>query len=241
MKKVTKKQVFGAVVVLCLAIVGLAYFLVYNKYTSATEELEAANKTLEAEVKELEQYFNEMNTYKTNTANLVKGIEDLTADYTSQANEEDFIMTAVDMQAAALINYDKINIDKDKLIHTISEDIVKGAGLKSGEEKLESKIEFHSRKASYSNTTDYMNLKNVLQVVFDKEARVGVNSISYKRDANDNNFMKGTIDVTYYTISGMDKPYDYPKMDNYLSGGGNDLFGKLIVSDDDKKASTVEE
>lgn len=228
MKKVTNKSIFTGVLAVAFVACLLVYVMVFTKYNDKTEALQASNKALQTQVDELEVYYTNMQTYITDTKKMVEKIDELTADYSSQANEEDFIMTAVEMQKNSIINFDKVNIETEKVIHTITDDVVAGSKI----EGLEGQIEFMERKASYGNTTDYANLKYALQVIFDSEYRVGIDTISYTRDKEDNNFINGTIDVTYYTIDGMNKPYEYPSMDSYMSGV-QDLFAKMVNGEDE--------
>ena len=241
MKKFKSKQVFLAILAIAFVAVVAVYMLVYTKYNDQTEALKKSNKALKTQVDELYVYYENRTQYRTDTANMQKGINDMTLDYTSEANEEDFIMTAVAMQAAGIINYDKVNIDTEEVIHTVPVETVEGAKLdfNADEEKEAQPIEFYQRRASYANTTDYANLKKCIQVVFDNPYRVGINNISYKREKEENNFIKGTIDITYYTIQGMDKGYEYPAMDNYMAGV-EDLFSKMKLGEDEERESSEE-
>ncbi len=235
MKKVTNKSIFTGVLAVAFVACLLVYVMVFTKYNDKTEALQASNKALQAQVSELEVYYTNMQTYITDTKKMVAEIEKLTEDYTSQANEEDFIMTAVDMQKESIINFDTVNIEAEEVIHTVPQEVVAASGL----EQYQEQIEFYERRASYGNSTDYANLKYALQVIFDNDYRVGIDTISYKRDKEDNNFINGTIDITYYTISGMNKPYEYPSMDSYLSGV-QDLFAKMYYQEGEEKPADEE-
>ncbi len=237
MKKVTSKQIFSGVLVAGIAVCLLVYLMIFTKYNDEKAVLDKQNKDLQEQVDELKGYYDDMQVNRTKTAEKIKRIQDLTVDYSGQANEEDFIMTAVGMQRVALINYEKINIDTEEVIHTIPEDIVKGAKM----DGLEKPIEFYARKASYANTTDYANLKLCIEEIYKNPQRVGIDAVSYKRESDSNNFIKGVIDVTYYTIDGMNHPYEYPKMGNYIAGDINDMFGKLVLSEDDKENQEQED
>lgn len=237
MKKVTSKQIFTGVLVACVALCMLVYLMVFTKYNDEKDMLVASNNSLQTQVDELKGYYDERTTYRTNTANMTKSIADMTLDYAGDAREEDFIMTAVAMQDAAVINYEKINIDEEEAIHTIPVEVVTGAKI----EGYENEIEFVEKKASYANITDYKNLKLCVEEIYKNDYRVGIDALVYKRESDSNNFIRGTIDVTYYSIHGMNKPYEFPKMDNYLTGGEDqDLFAKLLVDEDDEASSDEE-
>ncbi|MBE5865585.1 MAG: hypothetical protein E7292_05130 [Lachnospiraceae bacterium] len=226
MKKNGKKNFFVGITVVMVALCLLAYVMVYSKYTEMTDKLKVSNNELAVQVEEMKGYYVKMDQYKVDTEKMVAGIEELTMEYSSQANEEDFIMTGVNMQLNSIINFEKVNIETEEVIHSIPVETVVGAGI----EKYQQPIEFYARKASYENLTDYANLKNALQVVFDIPYKVGINNITYARENESNNFMEGAIDITYYTVQGMDKEYEYPKMDGYLAGV-QDLFGKMFTEE----------
>lgn len=230
MKKVTSKQIFMSVLVVAFALCALVYVMVYTKYNDMTDALKKSNKTLSDQVVELEGYYINMQDYRDKTAEMATRVNVLTEDYASEANEEDFIMTAVDMQSAAIINYEKISIDTEEVIHTIPADVATGSKIKD----LESEILFYERKASFANVTDYANLKACVEVIYNNDYKVGIDALTYKREGETNNFIKGTIDITYYSLQGMNKEYKYPKMDTYLSGvQNNDLFGKMVVTEEE--------
>lgn len=237
MKKVTSKQIFSGVLVAGIALCLLVYLMVFTKYNDQKAALEKSNKDLQEQVDELKGYYDDMQFHQTQIASMKDAITILTYDYSSEANEEDFIMTAVAMQQNAIINYEKINIDTEEVIHTIPQETVTGAKM----EELENQIEFFERKASYANTTDYANLKKCIEEVYKSNQKVGVDAISYKRESESNNFIKGTIDITYYTIQGMGDNYEPPKMDSYLKGGITDMFGKLVTDEDEEGNSSAEE
>ena len=232
MKKITKKNIFVGVTVLMVALCLLAYVMVYSKYTEMTDKLVASNKDLQEQVDEMKGYYENMDQYKLDTEKMVGDIEDLTMAYSSQANEEDFIMAGVQMQMESIINFEQVNIDTEELIHSIPVETVTAAGI----DKYQEPIDFYMRKASYENLTDYANLKDALQVVFDIPYRVGIDNITYSRDNEANNFIAGAIDITYYTVQGMGKEYEYPKMDGYFAGV-QDLFGKMHTEEGESSSS----
>lgn len=226
MKKVGPKEICGAVTALGLLACLLIYLFVYNDYTEKTDALKASNRQLQVEVDNLKQYYDKIPFYNASMAEMKATIEEITADYPGDAKEEDVIMMAVKMQEVALINVDKINIAAAKAIHTVPEDVVKG--LK--DENLTTAIDFNARQATYDCLTDYGNFKAAVEKVYDDKYRIGINSVSFKKDNEDNNFIKGTIDITYYSLAGMNKEYVKPDMADYLSGT-MDLFPAHIERD----------
>lgn len=228
--KIDKKQICGVVVALSVVACVLVYLMVFTKYNDKTSALKKTNKALQTEVAELKVYYDDMEKYVQGKEEIQIGIEEMTADYPGDAKEEDVFMMAVGMQDVALVNYNKINIEATKNLHVIPEATVTAVG----DENLTSEIRFDAKKATYELETDYVNLKNAINKIYESPYRIGVNAVSFKKDNDENNFIKGTIDVSYYSLDGMNKGYEYPEMSDYVPGGSEtDLFGirNLIIGE----------
>ncbi|MDE7253288.1 MAG: hypothetical protein K2O32_10160 [Acetatifactor sp.] len=230
MKNITKKQVFALVVVLVIGVCAVVYSMVFSDYKTKTEALKASNDTLEAEVNELEQYFVNMGTYKAQQKQMLEDIEVRTADYPGDAKEEDAIMMAVDMNATAIINFQSIGIGASENIHSIASGVVTAAGT----EEYKEQIDFVEKTATYSNITDYGNLKACVEKIYASPYRVGIDAISYRKVSDENLQIEGTIDIAYYSIKGMNKDYVLPDMPEYMDGIG-ELFGVI-----NKETGTVD-
>lgn len=228
--KIDKKQICGVVVALSVVACVLVYLMVFTKYNDKTSALKKTNKALQTEVAELKVYYDDMEKYIQGKEEIQTGIEEMTADYPGDAKEEDVLMMAVGMQDVALVNYNKINIEATKNLHVIPEATVTAVG----DENLTSEIRFDAKKATYELETDYVNLKNAINKIYESPYRIGVNAVSFKKDNDENNFIKGTIDISYYSLAGMNKEYEYPEMSDYVPGGSEtDLFGirNLIIGE----------
>lgn len=220
MKNVTNKQVFMVVLLIGVVVCLLVYMLVFSSYNDKTEALKKSNEQLRTEVDDMKQYYDNMESYIADTNRMVAGISEMTEDYPGDAREEDVLMMAVDIQSVATVNYDKINVEEPKAIFTVAEETVTGASI----DGLMEQIDFMMRQATYSNETSYGSLKRAIEKVYESPYRIGINSISYKKDNDSNNYMKGTIDICYYSVRGMGKEYTAPNMPSYF-GGVTDLFG----------------
>jgi hypothetical protein len=83
-------------------------------------------------------------------------------------------------------------------------------------------LSFSRRNANYVNTTDYSNLKSVIEDIFDSSNRIGINSISYSRNEEDAT-LEGSISLSFYSASGTGKEYSAPSMASYKAGT-SDMF-----------------
>lgn len=231
MKNISKsKQVFIVVVILVIGICAVVYSMVYSDYKTKTEALKSSNDVLEAEVKDLEQYYVNMATYQAQQKQMLEDIEIRTADYPGDAKEEDVLMMAVDMHSVAIINFQSIGIGASKSIHSIAPEAVSAAGA----EEYTEQIDFVEKTATYSNVTDYGNLKACVEKIYASPYRVGIDAISYRKLSEENIQIEGTIDIAYYSIQGMNKAYILPYMPEYMDGV-SELFGVI-----DKEAGSVE-
>ncbi|MCM1089694.1 MAG: hypothetical protein NC092_07030 [Butyrivibrio sp.] len=222
MKKVTSQQVFLIVIVVGILACLMVYLNVFQTYNEKTEALKTSNATLEQEVNELKPYYDNREVYRADAKEMIEDIDERTAEYPGNVLEEDAIMMAVDLQSVATLNYTEISIGELSEIHEIDEDIVAQAGA----EKYQQPISFQARNVTYSNDTDYANLKNAIARIYESPYKAAVNSIVYKKESTSNRVIEGTIDITYYCIDGMGKDYTAPAMPEYLDGV-SDLFGLL--------------
>lgn len=236
MKNVTKQQVFMVVLLIGVVLCLMVYMLVFSKYNDETAALKTSNAALRTEVESMEEYYNNRDVYRAQSKEMVADIEDRTADYPGDAREEDVIMMARDMASVALVNFDKINVESPEVLLNIPVETVQGANV----EGLDQPIEFVERAATYSNQTTYSNLKTAIERVYASPYRIGISSIAYRKENESNNFIQGTIDVSFYSVNGMGKEYVAPEMPVYF-GGATDLFGALPYSSDGEAAGGAPE
>ena len=220
MKNITSKQVFMVVLLIGIVACLLVYLLVFTDYNDRTDILKTSNAQLRTEVEDMKQYYDNMEVYLADITRMVEAVSEMTKDYPGDAREEDVVMMAVDMQSVAIINFEQINVASPEVITSVSQETVAAAEV----EGLEEQIDFVLRQATYSNTTSYGALKSAIEKVYASPYRIGVNAISFKKDSNSNNYIQGTIDISYYSLRGMGKEYNAPNMPSY-SVGGSDLFG----------------
>lgn len=226
MKKLGAKEICMGIVVAGIALCLVIYILVFRKYQDETDILKSSNQQLEIEVNDLKQYYDNIPVYRKNIEDMKTLIADVTKDYPGDAREEDTIMMAVSMQQNAVVNFSSINIAGQKAIHTIPQDVVKGLN----DETLQSKIEFRQRQATYNCTTNYSELKNVIARVYDDKYRVAINSVSFTKNAEEDNNITGVIAVSYYSLDGMNKEYVKSEMADYMAGLP-DMFRATVNED----------
>lgn len=227
MKKITNQQVFLVVIVAGILLCLIVYLNVFKTYNEKTNALKTSNATLEQEVNELKPYYDNREVYRADAKKMLEEIDERTAEYPGNVLEEDALMMAVDIQSVATVNYTEIAIGALTEFHGIPEDVVK----QSGSEQYKEAISFKARNVTYSNDTDYTNLKNTIARIYESSYKVAVNSVIYKKKSTDDRVIEGTFDIAYYCIDGMGKDYVAPAMPEYPDGV-SDLFGPLKTEDD---------
>lgn len=234
MNKEKSKNIFIGVAAVGIIVCLIVYMLVFNKFNDMTAELKTSNAALQVEVDDMKVYFDEMEINRKLKDEYWEDINNILAEYTAAIRDEDAIMVAVAMNNASIINFDEINFKYPEMIHTVTEDIAQGVG----EESITSSVDFYEKQVTYSNDTDYPNLKRAIASIYDSPYRLGISAISYKKKNDTDNLIEGTIDVMYYSVDGLGKEYVAPDMPSYLKGA-TDLFGILYTVGEDGTKSYI--
>lgn len=201
---------------------------VYKSYSDKTNELKTSNATLQTRVNELKVYYDDKETYE-------KGIEAFKEDintklevFPGDAREEDALDLAITpWKNNVLVDYQQISIDEAEDVSTVDEDTVKAAGI----EGYESAITFNRRVATYSNNTTYNDMKDIVKIFNDKGDRLTISTISYMRDEN-TGLLNGTIECSFYYVTGINAPYTKPEFSDYLTGLTNIFAAAPGASDE---------
>lgn len=218
LKAIFNKNTFLGITLGGLLVLVVIYVFVYMDYTQKTDELNASNDTLQSEIDELQVYADNIETYRSEINEIKTAIEDIVAEYPADAREEDVIMLAVQVQERNAIAYDAINMEPTEGVYTIPYDNVRLASI----EGLDDELTFAQKHAVYVNTTNYDNLKSIIEQVYRSDNRIGISSIVYAKN-EENGTLDGSIDLYFYSAVGTDKAYEAPDIAAYLSGT-SDLF-----------------
>lgn len=218
LKKLFNKNTFLGITLGGLLILVVIYVFVYMDYTEKTQELTDSNTELEAEIDKLQEYADNIENYRSEINDIKTAIEDIIAEYPADAREEDVIMLAVQVQEHNAIAYDAINMEPAEGVYTIPYDNVRLASI----EGLDNELTFAQKHAVYVNTTNYDNLKSIIEQVYRSDNRIGISSIVYAKN-EENGTLDGSIDLYFYSAVGTDKEYEAPDISAYLAGT-SDLF-----------------
>lgn len=218
LKKLFNKNTFLGITLGGLLVLVVIYVFVYMDYTEKTQELTDSNTELAAEIDKLQEYANNIENYRSEINDIKIAIEDIIAEYPADAREEDVIMLAVQVQERNAIAYDAINMEPTEGVYTIPYDNVRLASI----EGFEDELTFAQKHAVYVNTTNYDNLKSIIEQVYRSDNRIGISSIVYAKN-EENGTLDGSIDLYFYSAVGTNKEYEAPDISEYLAGT-SDLF-----------------
>lgn len=205
----------------------LVYFLVYRKLVDEADKINDANRVLAQRVNELKGYYDARETNLANTLLLEQLAGELLTTYPADAREEDAIILAGQMQRESGAEFLNINMDRGgDPIHVVSAETVQAANS----EQYTQEIQFRNMSVTYINEVSYSGLKNLIQMVYDSNNRIGIENISYSRGNEENPNLSGQVDLVLYSVSGTGKEYVTPDIIPYLAGTDN-IFGEMAESD----------
>lgn len=224
MKKLSDKKIMTYVVLTGFVFFIAVYFLIYQKFNDKAAALEAGNITLNQRVTQLKQFFDDMDKNKKEISSMQEQVQEWLAEFPADVKEEDIIVMAMDTEKNAAVAYTNINIADREALRTIPA----ATTCLSGMENLTQDLIFVKRLTSYVNTTDYLNMKNVIQTINDSNKRLSISKITYSKN-EETGLLDGTVEVTFYSVIGDGKIYEPQPLADY-ENGLSDLFGSSGIS-----------
>lgn len=230
------QTVFAATFVLGALICLVVYMYVFQGFTKKTETLKASNATLQTRVNELSVFYAQMDSNQKEIDTKTKEIKESLDQFPADVKEEDAIYMALrTWEEEIIVGYEGITIGERDTFASIPEDIVKAGGI----EGLENEIRFIQREVSYSNIASYSVMKELITSFNSNPEKITLASVAYaakEKEASDDEeetgtVLEGTIDVTFYAVTGTDKKYVPRKFADFPVGISN-LFDNTEVQDD---------
>ena len=223
MKKITEKQILTCVVLGGLVLILVVYFLVFKAYNDKADAMVTANAALNTRVNELKKFYEDVEKNKVEIESMQNQILEWLDKFPADVKEEDIIVTALDTEKNALVAYTNINIADREALYTIPT----ATTLLSGIENLNQDLIFVKRITSYVNTTDYLNMKNIVRTLNESKNRLSIQNFNYSFN-EETGLLDGTIEVAFYSICGTGKEYIPQVLPDYIEGL-SDLFGNTTV------------
>ena len=211
---------FFTVFILGLALAAVVYLYVFKAYNEKTDALVSSNRQLATRVEELRIFYEKMPEYKEQIVLMTDDIQKRLGEFPADVKEEDVIYLALrTWEEGILAAYSNITVAEREEMALIPAETVQAAGI----EGLDKELGFRQRMATYTNTTTYSNMKDLIESINRNQEQLAITSVAYS--LNDDNLLEGSIDVTFYTVSGTGKEYvprtfkDYPVGISNLFGG----------------------
>jgi len=224
MKSNNKSKSF-LIIVVVLGVLGLiaVYQFVYTKYKNEAANLSATNDVLADRVATLKVYYDNRDSYTASIKTMMDSTEEMLKDYPADVTLEDGIMQAVYMQAASEIGYESINILEKAEVVSVPEETITAVA----DDRYPTSLIFQRRAVTYNNRITYPELKNAIQSIFARDKRIAIDTITYTRiNAMGEPKLQGEIDLSFFSIAGTNKEYQYPDINEYIAGTNN-IFGNV--------------
>lgn len=236
LKQFNDKYIFGAVLVLCIALGLLFYFMLYTKIVDQVGQLESQNANIRNHINSLQTYYDNREQNAADTEIMMKEASTILNKYDSNILVEDVIMEAVAIDEAANdefaqeMIFTQIAMDSPATIYSVSQDVIN----KIESEEFTREIKYKVVKSSYNNELGYSTLKDAIAEIFASDYNINLQSIVYSLDET-TGLLKGTINVGYYYVEGIDKEYVSPEFESYEAGTGNIFTNTslLLVEDEE--------
>ncbi len=229
MKKVSDKNLFYIVFLLCLVGAILFFVLGYSKLNDSCAAIKADNNTIKNHIAELQKYYDEKDTYQQETELLFKEVANLLNKFPSDIRSEDMIVQGIDVYNTA--NASGLNMifssialgDKQKTF-----EVTQGQIDAVQSEDYTQPIIFNLSEAAYTNETNYKSLRDGLGAIFASKYPVSVEKIAYNMD-EETGILSGVIQVGFYSVSGTNKEYVAPEFKKYEMGTDNVFVNTAFV------------
>ena len=236
LKQFNDKYLFGAVLILCIALGLLFYFMPYTNIVDAVSKLENENNSIRQHISSLQTYYDNREQNAADTEIMLKEASSLLSKYDSNVLVEDVIMEAVAIDEAANdeffqeMIFTQIVMGDPETIFDVSQDVID----KVDSEEFTNEIKFKVANSSYNNELGYSTLKDVIAVIFASDYNVNIQSMSYHLDEQ-TGLLNGTLNVGYYYVEGLDKEYETPSLYDYESGTGNIFTNTSLLLEVDEE------
>lgn len=215
-----KELAFFLTLALCAVLLIVLYMYMYQPYTQKTDSLRASNQALNVRVSQLSQFFAQMPENKRQIEAMTEEIEEILDRFPADVLEEDALYLALRAQIeGANVRYLSVGMDKREELGVIPVETVKAAEI----EGLDQQLTFQKRSAVYNNTTGYYSLRSMLASMNNNQEELAIEKIVYVYDA-DSASLKGTLNVSFYTVNGTGKKYEPRTFKDYQELGHSNLF-----------------
>ena len=216
-----KKEVGLLIVVLGLLLAFASYWFAFRNFEAMADEINTENVDLQATVDKLEILEARRPEYL-ESMEMMKAADDVIINsFASGVLREDQIMYLYNMElvAANEVRVPSVSMSVDQLVpysgSTTTED---------GYELVDDGIAMYRLDSTVNLTTTNNGLKNVLDYIYDIDSRKSISTVSVT--VSNDGYLSGAMQLSFYYLTGTDKPYVEPKIQGVPTGTTN-FFGAL--------------
>lgn len=216
-----KKEIGLLIVVLGLLAAFASYWFAFRNFEAKADEINTKNEELQATVDKLEilearrpEYLESMEMMQAADTVVINS-------FAPGVLREDQIMYLYNMElvAANEVRVPSVSMTVDQPVpytgSTTTED---------GYELVDDGISMYRLDSTVNLTTTNNGLKNVLNYIYDMDSRKSISTVNVT--VSNDGYLTGNIQLSFYYLTGTDRPYVEPKIQGVPTGTTN-FFGAL--------------
>jgi cell division protein FtsL len=205
-------------VLLCIIMIGAAFYFGFKNFNDQAKEIEAENEALQAQIDPLQQKVDNIPTYKSETAANNSKVKEIANKYGAGYTPESLIAKYMKMEEECEAALSLETYGKNLIVYQdLNVDTVEGQGLTA-----------YKSEIGISGTTSYEGIKKIVTFINEFPDRTTIDDISIGLVEEVGYSITATISE-YAMIGGDDKAYEAPEFDNAKFGVKN-IFGDLTTS-----------
>ncbi len=235
----SKKDIQLLFIVFGILIGFASWQFIYKPNQQKAETIKTENETLQEEVNELEILEAKKEEFLSEIDRMTAECTQITNSFASGLMTEDEIMYLYNME---MVDANDVKVPSVSMSDTVevpyaaaataTEAVAPASTTEDGTATAEGKteefkpvddgIKMYDSKTTVSFTTTYKGLKNVVNYIYEIPTRKAISSVNMT--ASDDGYLAGTMELSFYCMTGTDVPYSYISIPG-VSIGTDNIFG----------------
>ncbi|MCR4791506.1 MAG: hypothetical protein K5871_02020 [Lachnospiraceae bacterium] len=218
--KIDDKSKFLSAVLMCVLLVGLAYFFGYKKLEDKATRLNNENRNLETRISSLETYYLTEEQNKKDTETMTAAIAQVFSAYPGDARFEDGLFEAYNLHSGSYstLVLESIGFAKPTAVRTIAAETVTAAGI----EAYTDAIIFNRFDVDYKGDLTYEGLKGMVREIANGNYNLAIGKMTFS--ITESGLIHGDALISFYSVRNAGCSYSEPPVIAYDTGIEN-LFG----------------
>lgn len=224
--KVSKKELNLLLGFLGILFAFCAYQFCYKKAQVEIAALDAESVKMEAEIAKYEALLENKDFYVSETERMHGEIVDYLNEFPSNTLSEDEIKFAYNLDdeydPTDFIFINAMNFTEPELTYTT---------MYGESQGLYPVYSLYKKQFTMGVLCSYTGLKEIVAAVYEQNNRKAVDSVTLSFDASTGQ-LNGSVAMSSYFVTGMDKPYGQPQLAPVKKGTDN-IFGTVVIEEDE--------